>query len=391
MASGPKFCSLVELIDCNHAVSPSPKCAQLKTDETPCGIRMNRQICIETRSVVEKHLTIFTGIPGKGAEGSLEYTAFQELAAINLCRHHKKHETQAITQWLNESLANEATIIASLKRYYDLRSHTISTDLGRNPNNQKSFGDSSEESGNSASSENDDTLEADIPIASIQSPSAIKAIRRAQTIADYEVAQNVTKLLETRLSKDDKVNGFIYVIKPLNLGGKLKIGHTATRPELQRLRKHEKCYGESRILTTTLIQHARRVEQLVLQELSNHHHKLEKSCHYCKAVHREILEVDQKVLSECLVKWIKFLHDFAYSAEGKLRSDAKNNLPPPAKVCFLARKGGRRSSGGSPDKKDGSQGPLFISADSILTELTDEDALCSEVENLRLSPDKPKH
>lgn len=406
----PTFCSLAELVDWTHADSPSPQCAYLVKAGSPCKIWMSRKISNEARSVVAKHLGIFTEPSDECTDASPCSLFFKNLATIHLCNSHKKHVPQAIAQWLNELTEKRDSIIAKLKEYYKLGiddTHTGENadfadglDLsGNQPHGDKAGSD--DEKGASEGGEGVSTL-------SSQSSLPIGLIRHTLTITKDEVAKDVTCLLESAIETKSKSPGWIYAICPLDLPGIVKVGFTAEPPHLQRFQDHKKCHREFDILMTKLVPYAYRVEQLVLTEFSNKHYELENGCQNprCKGTyHKELLDVDRNRLLRCLKKWISFVESYPYNKEGQFTKEAKERLPRPALTSYLGFKKpirGRTSRSTTPKKKSGNQGspitpppiadfttPTSTTKYSRVNEVElNQDGLCAAVEDLQFTPSR---
>lgn len=177
---------------------------------------------------------------------------------------------------------------------------------------------------------------------------------RKPNIEDSEVAENVTKLLESKLKVLDAYCGWIYVFST-DAEGMLKIGFTTRPPRVHRLPTHMYCYKPITEVMSELIPYARRVEQLVLAELENKQYKLVK-CR-CGSAHVEWLMIDEETLIRTVRKWVEFVQTFPYSANGILKADAV--LPSPAlkrKRPRVSRNSNSGKKSSTPGKKDSTPG-----------------------------------
>ncbi|KAJ5174682.1 uncharacterized protein N7482_000559 [Penicillium canariense] len=361
------FFSLAELVDWDHGAPASIECAYRKDDQSRCKGRIARDNLILAGLQFASHFEIFTGASGGCAPESPQFKILQNLASIYICHFHKKHESQAIEQWRKE---------------LDVRGNStgIKPDEEENP---------FEEEG--------------VSVLSNQSL-PIKTLRRAMTMEDEAVAKNVTWLLKQPLDGPrSQKSGYIYVISPPGLSGMFKIGYTLEHPKLGRLDKHNDCYGVTKPIATEYTQYAYRVEQLLLAEFSNNHHQLEVRCQKCDYSHRELLRIDQKTLIRSLKKWVAFIKLPAYDTSGLLLTEAQSGLPRPALKQFLGCERPKRGSPGGPNstKKGESQefytaplrpldfeAPTSTKKYSEVKEVVKPDEICSDVENLHLTPSK---
>lgn len=171
--------------------------------------------------------------------------------------------------------------------------------------------------------------------------------------------------------------------------------------ELERLVKHNDCYGEVDLISKAYTEYAYRVEQLLLAEFSNKHYQLEVRCQKCKHSHRELLTVDKETLLKCLKKWVEFIALPANDMSGLLLAEAQSRISPPGSKEFL--RCGRSKRSPISAKKENSQDLQTALAPSLdfgaatsikkyseVEEIeVDLDKLCSEVENIHLTPSKP--
>ncbi|KAF9889439.1 hypothetical protein FE257_007341 [Aspergillus nanangensis] len=410
MKSSPTFCSLAQLLEWTHVDPPSPQCAYLVRAGSPCKGWMSRKISDQARSLVAEHLDLLTAV----SEGWTK-AFFQKLATIHLCNNHKKHDFHAIEQWLGEFTTGRDTIIDKLEEYYNLdMDDTRTGESEDNADDVESSGIDSEESDEeqSVSEEEDISDEEDasdeeesVSASSSQFEAPIGLLRYTYTIAEDEVAKDVTHLLEQPVKGKSQPPGYIYVIRPIGLLGKLKVGYTTSHsPQVERFRMHQKCHQEFEEVTKRLAPYAYRVEQLLLREFSNKHYTLENACQSCGTYHRELLDVDEDTLLRCLEKWIGFVESCPYNKKGNLTKEAKERLPRPALKSYLGCKPTRhrRSPGVTPTKKRASQGSQIVSPPGVgfrvptsatkylnvhETELNHDD-LCAAVEGLQLTPSR---
>lgn len=171
--------------------------------------------------------------------------------------------------------------------------------------------------------------------------------------------------------------------------------------ELERLVKHNDCYGEVDLISKAYTEYAYRVEQLLLAEFSNKHYQLEVGCQNCKHSHRELLAVDKETLLKSLKKWVEFIALPAYDMSGLLLAEAQSKIPPPGSKELLrcarpkrspnsAKKGDSQDSQPTPAPRLDFGAATSIKKYSEVEEVeVDLDKLCSEVENIHLTPSKP--
>ncbi|CAI7585775.1 unnamed protein product [Penicillium manginii] len=389
------FCSLADLVDRTHSDSPFSQCAYLVQLGSPCKFRMRHETSNQAKLVVEKYLDILIGPSETSKESIPQFRFLQELATIQLCNKHKKHHSHVIGQWLNEFTAKQASIILRLAKYYNLRIED--TVIGES---QES--DDEDDEQNLNVTEEGDTLEEDdeeISIVASQSSSSLIFIRRTAIRAEDEVAKSVTRLLQQPIEKESQNSnsGWIYIISPLAMPGKFKVGHTTQKdPQLRRFPDHKRCHGEFKVLVTKLVPYAFRVEQLILKELYNQQ--------LGKKFHREIVGVDQEILLRCFEKWVEFVESCPYSNLGVLTKEAKEALPRPAlKIHLSSKPTSRRSTGSTPRNKEGSQSSPSTPSKTNLKVPTsaqknmrahytepdqDDSGLSSMIANLHLTPSK---
>jgi hypothetical protein len=400
------FFSLAELVDWDHGAPASIQCAYMKNDQSRCRRRIADDNLILAKTHFASHLEILTGASDGCTRASPQFKILQNLAEIYICGLHKKHEPQAIAQWLKElnirgnfeslRLEEDDTFESSDTHTEESEEHTDEIEelmcecyrAGRKPDQE---GNPFEE-------------EEGISVLSNQSMLPIRTVRRAMTMEEDAVAKNVTWLLKQPLDGKSQKPGYIYVICPPDLPGIFKIGYTWQHPKLCRLVKHNDCYGEVKLIATEYTQYAYRVEQLLLAEFSNNHHQLEVGCQKCYHSHRELLDVDKKTLLGSLKKWVAFIASPAYDKSGLLLTEAQSRLPRPALKEFLRSKRPKRSSPGGPNstKKGESQEfqttpprPLDFEAPTSTKKYPEiaeveinPDEICSDIENLHLTPSK---
>ncbi|CAI7565703.1 unnamed protein product [Penicillium bialowiezense] len=302
-----KFCSLAELAVWTPSDTPSPQCAYIVSTGYPCKSRMNRKASHEAKSVVLENLGIFTAPSGGYTDASRLFKFLQSLANIHLCHIHRKHNSQATAQWLDDFREKRAFITAKLEESYKTGiGHTRAGESGdeKDEFDSSDMRTSSDENG----SDDEESLfiqKQDVSRLSGHSSSPIRVVRPTLTFSESEVAKAVSCLLERPIENKSKEHGHIYVIRPVDLHGKLKVGFSIKHPEISRFRKHEKCYRKFEILMTKLIPYAYRVEQLVLTELFNKRCAFD--CQKCESTHKELLDIDKESLLKCLDKWSSFV------------------------------------------------------------------------------------
>jgi hypothetical protein len=404
------FFSLAELVDWDHGPPDYIECAYRKNDQSRCQRRLAKDNLILAKINFTSHLEILTGASGRSTQASPQPEILQNLAKVYICRFHKNHESQAIEQWRKE---------------LDIRGNFESLKLGEDD----VFGSSEIQYPEASEKHKDENVieglaceyyrvvrkpdetkilpeeEEGVSVISNQSTLPISTIRRALTMEEDVVAKNVTWLLKQPLDGPKNLeSGYIYVICPRDLPGIFKIGITLHHPALGRLNKHNDCYGEVKLITKAYTQYAYRVEQLLLAEFSNNHHQLEVRCQKCDHSHKELLQVDKKTLLRSLKKWVAFIASPAYDTSGLFMTDAQSRLPRPASKEFLRCERPKPwTPGGSSSTKKGESKEFQTMAPQRLdfagpistkkypeieeTEIT-PDEMCSEVENLHLTPSK---
>lgn len=454
-SSSPIFCSLEDLIDWIHDDSILPKCAYLVKGDSQCRGWMSVLNSNGAQSVIAKHLDILTGLSSGLTVARTRSQVFQKLAEKVLCGSHKKHHSQAAAQWRHELRSERISIIAKLGEYYNYGvddSSTEDSSEDTDENDQSVFYSarewgqeqspseledaseedeaydeqdaseedlvSEEEDESENASEEDDRVEERISPEkedgvsnlSCQPSSPARVRQHRPTIPEDEVAKEVTLLLKKPAKCKSEKAGWIYVIHPPKLPGMFKVGFTG-KPLEHRFTKHMECHPEFEVITTRLIPHAYRVEQLILKEFSNNHWELENGCPKCNgAFHRELLDVDEKTLLESLEKWITFVETNPYNKSGNLTKEAKKDLPRPASQCYLKCKPSclwtplRSSAKKKPESQDFQVTPLpgpnfkrptstakIPRADEVeIDSDIDSDDLRSRMEGLQVTPCKPK-
>ncbi|GFF25909.1 hypothetical protein IFM61606_09579 [Aspergillus udagawae] len=267
--------------------------------------------------------------PGGYTEASAQFELFKKFADRYLCIMHKDCLLQAARQWLDEFDANRASFTLKLENYRKTRkSNDTQTKAERIEDGNYEF-DSGEWK---ADTDTDEFEEEAFPKLSTQPTSSIGALRRTITMEETEVAQRVTWRLEQCLEGRDKTPGWIYVMRPHNLHGLLKIG--CTRRPMERLKQLNSCYGKSELIMMKYSRYARRVEYVLMIEFSNNRYNLD--CQKCMSNHRELFAIDKEILLRSLTKWINFVESPSYSKSGELLPEAV--LPPPASKDYLGCK-----------------------------------------------------
>lgn len=402
-----KFCSLAELAAWTPSDTPSdtpaPRCAYIVSTGYPCKSRMNHKASNEAKSVVLENLGIFTASSGGYTDASRLFKFLQSLANLHLCHIHRKHNSQATAQWLEDFREDRVFITAKLEECYNLGiDYTRAGESG----DEKDEFDSSEIRTSSDENGSDDEKslfiqKQDVSSLSGHSSSPIRVARCTLTYSESEVAKAVTSLLEKPIENKSKEHAHIYVICSHDLPGMFKVGISIKQPEIGRFRQHKKCYPKFEVVMTKLIPYAYRVERLVLTELFNKRYAFD--CQNCKSNHTELLDIDKDSLLKCLEKWSSFVESRPYNTQGRLTQDAKDNLPPVLR-SYLGCKTFRLSFPRSPTpkrkgaSKDSDISPLPTLNLMKSTPLTkhsrvqevelDQDDLCAGVRDLQLTPSR---
>ncbi|KAJ5613944.1 hypothetical protein N7528_007598 [Penicillium herquei] len=149
---------------------------------------------------------------------------------------------------------------------------------------------------------------------------------------DKEIARKQQVMLEKTLEGENLEGkpGWVYVIAYPPAKNMFKVGYTKD-PD-QRLKDHQKCYGNSiSYRAKEEIKYFRLIEHVIFTELDRERRKLKhgcanSSCH--NACHTEWFNVDEGELMEVFNKWVKFARKDPYDEKGELKAGVK--LPPPA-------------------------------------------------------------
>ncbi|KAJ5118322.1 hypothetical protein N7448_010034 [Penicillium atrosanguineum] len=225
------------------------------------------------------------------------------LANTALCNKHVESTDEARDQWYME--LNDGKILSKMEATYGNFS-------------DGNLSDKEERSGEVNVSER-------IPVPDIQS-SSYKWVLCTPDIHDSKVAENVTRLLESKLEGLNSQCGWIYIFST-DADGMFKIGFSSRPPSLHRFAAHMTCYKQFIEVMTVLIPYARLLEQLVLTELAGRHCRLAEKC-VCGKLHKGWLMIDQETLLQTVKKWVEFIECFPYSAQGILKEGLV--LPSPA-------------------------------------------------------------
>jgi len=347
------------------------------------------------------NLEMLTGASGGYTEASPQFKTLQNVAKIYICDlHWKIHNYQATKQWLEE-----LNVLGNLKIPKLEDDASASSDTQPKESEHKELVYEYHGAARKPVEEERPFVEEEGgSLLSDQSalPPEFRAIRRAATMDEDAVANHVTWLVKKPLEGPlGLILGYVYVISPPSLPGIFKIGFTVQHPKLKRHVKHNGCYGEVDLISKAYTEYAYRVEQLLLAEFSNKHYQLEVRCQKCKHSHRELLAVDKETLLKCLKKWVEFIALPANDMSGLLLAEAQSRIPPPRSKEFF--RCGRPKRSPISAKKGDSQDPQTALAPSLdfgaatsikkYSEVeegeVDLDKLCSEVENIHLTPSKP--
>lgn len=369
---------------------------------------MNKDKSNRARLDFASHLKILAAPSGGCTKASPQFKTLQDLAKIYICTMHQEHASKAEEQWLDELNAEGTSRSFQFEECHRFESRDTRTEESEKDR------DGIEETvhGSDMAEREPDKEEIafeeeeGVSVLSSQSTVSVGTIRRSFTMQEDEVAKDVTWLLKQPLEGKDWKSGWIYVICPPNLPGKIKVGYTLEHPTLGRFHDHSDCYGEFEKIAMEYTPFAYRVEQLLLAEFSNKHYKLEVDCQKCKRCHEELLDIDKETLLSSLKKWIAFVKFPCYSRSGLFRTEAESRLPLPASSDYLVCKRPRRRviRGPTQTKKEGSQDSQITPLPTLDFESptsaakyprvdeveVDSEVLCSGIEGLQLTPSKSR-
>lgn len=323
-STNASFCSLSDLVERTHCKHPFIPCSFLVLrGKSPCTQPINKKN-IETARL---HLTDLLDILSGVHRGNFTLAGVaDELAKLFLCVKHKDYFEQAGNQWSNE-LGDKMVASYILCELDKIKRVAIAS---------RSIRKEDADVEGHASRLSQRSLTEFVPFSPMKK--------------EADVPHNITALLEKNLGIKDKPAGWIYVFSS-TFPGMLKIGYSASDPEESRIRDHKLCYKDISVIKLYLTPNPRRIEQLVLKELTMIHCKLAEGCTRCNTCHGEWLRTDAKSLLETVEKWIGFMNakPSPYNRDGTLKKDAV--LPDPA----FKRERRRSSTNSTPTRRRSSQ------------------------------------
>jgi hypothetical protein len=249
-----------------------------------------------------------------------------ELAKLFLCSHHQGYFEQIGDQWFKE-----------------LSDKTVASYILCNLDKAKRVSIASQ----SIQKEDPDI---EVPVRLLGQMSLTEFVSYSPLRKESDVPHDITDLLEKPLGINDKPAGWVYVFSS-TFPGMLKLGYSINDPEESRIKAQNRCYKDISVIKVYLTANARRVEQLVLKELTMVHCKLATGCTRCGTCHGEWLRADKEPLLKTVEKWIDFMNakPSPYKGDGILKKGAV--LPDPA----FKRERRRSSTNSTPTRRRSSQ------------------------------------
>ncbi|KAJ5748505.1 uncharacterized protein N7511_010201 [Penicillium nucicola] len=184
---------------------------------------------------------------------------------------------------------------------------------------------------------------------------------------EEDVALKVAEKAYETLTEQDSESGRLYLFSLSGQEDMFKVGKTIDMKN--RFSCHRRCYGDITILRHAFLPFVRRIEQLILTELSQKHCELSAKCKNCDTAHREWIQIGRADMETVFDKWVEFARGEnepalreteAYDKDGNFNSKYVVLPPPAGNYKFLlstSLKKSRRSTGGSSQSSPSKPGP----------------------------------
>lgn len=283
--------------------------------------------------------------------------SFARLAKLALCHLHVGNAEDAQSQWYKEwkdtkgehlSAKEHATQRRRQRLTLDIESRLRQTNVEDISHKGTSQDISEEDSSHDTSDKDashdtsvddasldmsdekfdDDSSDENISTLTTTTPSSPMTYRLFSPNASAQtIASNIFNILKTTPSKRVSSRGYVYIISLNDSSGLFKVGYSTKKTE-QRMRSHEKCHGNIKLINDSKTAWAGRIESLVHAELMQYQHIQTRKCQ-CGVAHRELFSCGLKEIKESLYKWMDFFmdHPDPYNENGPFKKNVV--LPKP--------------------------------------------------------------
>ncbi|KAJ6044171.1 uncharacterized protein N7446_002367 [Penicillium canescens] len=339
------FIYLSGLLEIIYKQASTFSCAQLESNAEPCGNNLKGSLDLVAESFGQLFAIINDPCRVFHDEDGAFDTVLTQFIQSCLCRsQHQKNADHAMSQWKKELYNRDirCRLRLELEEYLSKR------------------------------------LEESITSTPLSSTRFKLRVSKTPARTDEDVARKVVKKAREPLSELDKNPGRLYLISLPGLADMFKLGFTAGAKA--RFSDHRRCYGNITIVKNAFLPYARRIEQLILAELSRQHYMLTEKCETCHRTHKEWLLIGKDDMVNVFDKWVAFARGENEYAPGENEPYDKNGnfnskdvvLPPPAGDFKFppspsSKKSSRRSNGASSQDSPSKPGPAR-SDSSVLVE-----------------------